>query len=326
LAPVGDADGDGTSDLAISTSVDGIGRVIALVRGFDAVSGEVSADSASAWLTDTEPGTFASLDGPGADIDGDGLLEFEYRRESYAAVVVSPVGFGSDGTVAEWGWELDMESGSWATIFADVDGDGLSDVSAVDWGGGEDGILVYSGASLDRGGRYDRAAADVTITGTPDVELLTPCRAVDIDGDGTEDLQGMTAGTGLPYDAARFYSGAGGSPTMEDSVVSLRGSEDHGLMGCLTPVGDVDRDGHADLAVAVSNVDDRKAVLIWRAEALSGATAVDDGPRYAVFGMPFNFLYPVAWSSPVGDIDGDGFDDLLLTNSNNVWFFTDSLH
>ncbi|HEY2346727.1 MAG TPA: FG-GAP-like repeat-containing protein [Xanthomonadaceae bacterium] len=130
----------------------------------------------------------------------------------------------------------------------------------------------------------------------------------DIDGDGVPDIYASdwsnTAkgrGTGRVY----VHSGADGH-----RLLTLTGeTAGEGFGTTLAVAGDVDHDGHADLIVGS-----------WQ----YGGAAVSGGRAYLYSGMDGRLLRTYTCKTPgdtfgfdavgIGDVDGDGSDDLLITS------------
>lgn len=177
----------------------------------------------------------------------------------------------------------------------DLDGDGLSDVAVGSYGS----VSIFSGR--DRGDPWMPS------------QVLSPPRAGDpnfgaelallgdTDGDGFGELAVMERGRGYAW---VFRGGAGGL----DTTTPIE------LVGCTTPsdtcdgesiaaAGDVDGDGMRDLLVVRSTVRDFR--VYETAYLFPGARA--------------GLATTPSWSAPdesargAGDVDGDGFDDLLVT-------------
>ena len=103
-----------------------------------------------------------------------------------------------------------------------------------------------------------------------------------------------------------YFGGAGGAG---DRAQALDAPDGMSGFGCrLAAAGDLDGDGYADLAMARIGQDFSGGLYIYRGGAggLPATTTRIDSPDY----KPSRLGYSLAG---VGDLDGDGFDDLVAT-------------
>ena len=175
-----------------------------------------------------------------------------------------------------------------ATLLATVT---LSQLGAAQIVGGQLDTLYQfdGGAELDRLGSSVSAAGDVDGDATPDLIVGAP----DADPNGL-----ANAGS------AFVYSGATGSLIWQ---IDGAAAED-GLGSSVSGAGDVDGDGFDDVIVGAPKADPGGQSAAGSAFVYSGATGAliwqIDGA------VAFDFL---GWSvSGAGDVDGDGFDDVIL--------------
>jgi hypothetical protein len=178
----------------------------------------------------------------------------------------------------------------------DINGDGASDliVGALDNatnGNTAGSAYVYSGSDGTllrtlRGGAGDQLGISVSGLG-------------DVDGDGLADYA-VGANREGPDGTARVYSGGSGS-----LLYTLQGSGNADSFGwSITGIGDVDNDGLRDVALGSPfGGGDNGEVRIVNGQ--TGSTI------QTLFGTDFGGLFGFSVSD-AGDIDGDGFGDLLI--------------
>jgi hypothetical protein len=157
--------------------------------------------------------------------------------------------------------------------------------------------------------------------------------AGDVDGDGKDDVligapynddAGVNAGKAYLFLASSI--GTGGSYSLGDADYAFEGENNVDFAGyALSPAGDVDNDGYGDFLIGARGNDDGgnlagKTYLILANDLpATGTTTVNislTNAHYAFIGE--NALdYASDSLAGVGDIDGDGYDDLLFGAAGN---------
>jgi hypothetical protein len=316
LASAGDVDGDGFGDLLVGSPHE---DTVYVHRGGPAGF----ASPAAALVGPAKSGFGWGVSGAG-DVDGDGYADI------VVGVALLAPGSGSQvqgGAIVYYGGPGGLTPsrssvlpprpgsdavglGTFVSTAGDVDGDGLADVAV--WGGIESTdpqlVLVYLGrdrpwAAPSRALQFEGSSA----TWLGNANLLA-C-AGDTNGDGYPDLVVAScepASVGYEIDhVSIFLGGASGPPLVPSRRIStpLASSD---AFGASVAALDANQDGLGDLAVsALSFARPPVAALVYAGSGTGpslAATLTTSDPTT---------LYERELGSP-GDVDGDGFPDLVV--------------
>lgn len=319
---VGDLNGDGRMDLVVGAPA----RADTSARGAVYVffAGEMGlGQGADATLTDPIGGTtaYGEVLTAAGDFNGDGYSDLAVgasRSNAHGAVYVylgSASGPANTPTVTLSGSteNLALYGGSLAAGDLDADGDSDLVIGASGVGsftgrvyvhnGTQSGLATTSSLTLDRaeGGQFGAAVA---IAG-------------DLDGDGYADLAAgapaVDNGTGI---AVVYRTGAAGVITGSAQV--RHGEAPQSDFGsAIVSAGDMNNDGRFDLLVGAG----RFGNFTGRAYLLRGDTTDTVGAgASAITGPMVTAAYFGGVLGAGRDIDGDGFDDVLISAERNNSF------
>lgn len=302
IVSMGDMDGDGDLDIVESLDDMTVVKVIKLwINQGGAQGGQIGTFNNSVELLGSEPQTEKPII---SDIDFDGDLD-----------VIAPRVWINQGGIQSGTEGLFVDSGevtgfyTFTTSAADFDGDGDVDVVT---GGDTSFTSAYNGVYVNQGGLQSGVLNSYVNTPVIGNNFMRAVVAGDVDGDGDQDFIDSNTGfrSRIMINQGRAQGGTEG--VFIDSGFDPGFSSAPGL-----ELGDVDMDGDLDLILPSSNL-----VYFNQGGAQAGVAGefLDSGQ---VFGG-FSFKS----SSVLGDLDGDGDPDLIMSDSSSnirIWLNQDGI-
>jgi hypothetical protein len=323
VSGAGDVDGDGYADVivgAFGNDAGGIGAGRAYVY-FGGLGADEGAD-----LTLTGE---AMLDQFGRSVSGAG----DMNGDGFADVIVgAPVAGGAGRAYVYFGEpgadetaDLVLTGDAMSDLFGtsvsgagDVNGDGYADVlvgAPLNDAGGSDAGRAY----VYHGGPVADATVDLVLTGEAagDYFGYSVAGAGDLNADGYDDvIIGAPLNDAGGSGSGRAYVYYGGPVADEDADLVLTGEAAGDTFGnSVAGAGDVNGDGHGDMIVGANGAD-AAGVEAGRAYAYFGGSAPDAVADLVMTGEAEGdyFGYSV---SGVGDVNGDGYDDVIAGAGEN---------
>jgi hypothetical protein len=331
VAGAGDVNGDGYSDVAVSTEIHSNGT--AVVGGAFVYHGSASGlPSTPSWTAEGEQtlGMFGYCVAGAGDVNGDGYGDLIVgaiwygngeSKEGQALVYHgSATGLSSS---ANWTTESNQAE-AWLGFLVDsagdVNGDGYSDVivSAPRFANGESNegaAFVYLGSAT--GLPVPPNASWMTESDQADAQLgIAVAGAGDVNGDGYGDVvvgamyfDNVETAEGKVW---VYHGSATGLPAAASPSWTAEGNQASANFGVsVASAGDVNGDGYADLVVGARGYDDPES---------------NEGAAFVYFGSSAGLPAAPSWTGEInqasasfgtsvggaGDVNGDGYSDVIV--------------
>ena len=305
VAGAGDVDGDGYDDFIVGAHSDGNGKA------FVFLGGETPDADADLTLNAVQGNRFGSAVAGAGDLNGDGYDDFIVGASKVNAAYVY-----LGGPVLDADHDLSLR-GAYATSFGhsvasagDLNADGYDDfivgANLNDEAGTNAGAayVYFGGATLD-----DVADLEMKGQAAGDEYGRSVAGGGDLDADGLPDLI-----VGAPFNGdfigrVYLYSNANtGTGLASWGTVGEAASDFMGIASAY--VGDFNGDGYEDLAVGAF-ANDTGGNDAGAAYVFFGGPGADNVPDLTLVGQAADDRFGRAISG-VGDLNGDGYDDLAV--------------
>ncbi|MES2639199.1 MAG: FG-GAP-like repeat-containing protein [Myxococcota bacterium] len=292
---VGDVDGDGHDDVAVS---DDLGNV----RVFRGGASGLSTTS----LVSFFPGSRESLAGYpviGGDVNADGFSDVLVGANGWLNVYHGAITGPMAAVSTRIAGGIDETTFGDALAAGDVDGDGADDVLVGVSGRTAGAALLFLGgpSGLD-------ATVDASLVGeTTGDEFGAAVALADADGDGL--LDAVVGAPAYDIEAGRMYHFRGtGSGLSTAAAATVTGEPDGNKLGyVIGPAGDVDADGYADVLVTAPGYESSTGAAFLFHGSATGL--LDEPTTTLVAAGASQFGYAAA---ALGDSDADGYDDVAI--------------
>lgn len=350
VSDAGDVNGDGIDDILIGahgndTFLDGAGKTYLVFGNSSGFHSQFSLSMADASFLGEVEGDWSGIAiAGGGDVNGDGfddiLIGARYNNQAGTASGKTYLIFGKNT-----GWFPNMNlvnsdasflgefpedfSGSALSIAGDVDDDGFDDILIASPGNDQGGnmagkcYLIY-GKETGWGKDTDLGQSDATFYGKSNFDVSGSSVSItgDVNGDGFDDIIIGSGGGQGAYIMFGSTSGLMMNTNLSNADASLVGEPDSGrAWRTISTGGDVNNDGFDDILIGAD----------LNSEGAPGA-----GQSYLVLGRDQGWAKGISLSnsaasfigeaqndnsggmlSIAGDVNGDGFDEILISAYNN---------
>lgn len=307
VSTAGDVNGDGYDDIIIGA----FGFSSYIGRAYIYLGGTLVDTIADVILTGQATSNYFALSVSDAgDVNGDGYSDvfvgapyYGGNYEGRAYIYYGGAAMDNNCDVYLTGEGSSYYIGQSVSCAGDVNADGYSDVivGASSYNSGQGRATVYYGGSSMNSSPdlYFYGEATSTFFGN------SVSRAGDVNGDGFDDVIAGSYNYGPGYGRAYIYLGGTDPDNIADVVMA--GPTSTSYFGFpVSDAGDVNKDGYSDVVVGAHGY----ASFTGRAFVFYGGSSMNSASDFVMTGetSPSYFAYSV---SSAGDINGDGYSDLI---------------
>ncbi|MDP2886152.1 MAG: FG-GAP-like repeat-containing protein [Ignavibacteria bacterium] len=303
---IGDIDGDGKTDLAVTNNLGG--STVSVFRNTSS-SGSITASSFASkvdFTTGLRPLGVAI-----GDIDGDGKLDLVVTNTEGSSIsVLRNTSLSGSITSGSFAAKVDFATGTnpFSVAIGDIDGDGKPDLVVANLvSNGTVSVFRNTSSSGSITSSSFAAKVDFTTGTGPEGIALG-----DVDGDGKPDLVVVNNVSS----SVSVFRNTSTSGSITSGSFAPKVDFTTGAFPCSVAISDIDGDGKQDLVVA--NYGSNSAVSVFRNTSSSGSITSGSFAPKVDFATGTN-----PYSLAISDIDGDGKPDIVTANngSNTVSLF-----
>ena len=305
IASVGDVNGDGYEDLLVGAPAINSGTNKAYLY-FGGPNFDGTADMI--FTGESSGAGFGLAVSAAGDVNGDGYNDFIIGSPFYLVATgrayiyyggpsldnIADVILTGPGSPSDFGFSV---SGG-----KDFNGDGFSDVlvGAYASNNGGKAYLYYGGSPMNN-------VSDLTFSGTVSADYFGQSVNLisDVNGDGFADVLIGAFGTNSSTGKAYLYFG--GSTPDNTSDLTFAGQNTNDNFGInVSGAGDINGDGYNDFMIAMEGAGQTDYISIY-----FGGSHINNYPSMTISSLSNEHFG--ANLSEAGDVNGDGYDDILLS-------------
>ncbi|RKR04803.1 gliding motility-associated-like protein [Flavobacterium sp. 90] len=285
---IGDLDGDGKADLAVTSD-----SVVTIYRNIS-VSGTITSSSFAAGVSYTAGGSARGV--VFGDLDADGKLDMVVSNFNGNTISY----YRNTSTLGNISFSARTNLSSGANpiglVVTDIDGDGKVDIAVTAYGGTT--VSVYRNLTSTVGNISFSGLTSFSVGAAPYAMVCG-----DLDGDGKADLA-VANNSGNSISILRNTS-AIGSISFANQVVFPANLGPYSIA-----IGDVTKDGKNDLAVGYNGTGSNSISVFRNTSSGVGNISFDTKVDFVIGTNPR--------SEAIGDLDGDGNPDLVVSTGGSV--------
>jgi hypothetical protein len=317
VSSAGDVNGDGYDDVIVGAYRNGTGGANA-GRAYIYYGGSVMNNTIDVTLTGAAAGDyFGYAVSTAGDVNADGfddVIVGAYQNDvggnnaGRAYIFFGGNVMNNTADVILTGAVANDNFGISVSTAGDVNGDGYADVTVGAYGNDAGRAYIYFG------GNVMNNTTDVILTGAAANDLfgISVSTAGDVNGDGYADvIVGAYGNDAGGFAAGRAYIFFGGVSMNNLADVTLTGAAAENFFGSsVSTAGDVNGDGYADVIVGAFG-NNAGGFAAGRAYIFFGGVSMNNLADVTLIGAAAEDYFGNSVST-AGDINGDGYDDVIV--------------